>query len=190
MKPWWGFYNDEPLAFLSLEVMNLNTETVLITSADVSLNGTNGKLDRKGAQGPALSYKPEDNDPVLLKPGEKAKIDIKIGFLFKGIHSYLKPMNLERQAYYPIDGDRSVVRSVSYIGLVDHLNLYIEELYGKNASIEVNLYSGYKTLIHTTELLLTEGSDMFDSSGNIDWAAFLGDLAHIKQTQSFIGANE
>ncbi|OLQ73148.1 hypothetical protein BIT28_25315 [Photobacterium proteolyticum] len=162
--------------------MNLSNESILITSAEVSLVDTNGKLKREGQRGAALSFLPQDNEPVLIAPGKKETISIRIGFQLEGLIPILDDMKLEQQPYFPPADEQGDVRRVHASMLVHYMNTYIKETYGSDASIEVKLYSGVKTKIHSRVFRLAEGGDLFDHSGNIDWSAFLGELAHIKQT--------
>jgi len=183
MIPYSLFFDDKPLAFMGVDVINLNNSPILITSAEVSLIGTNGKLSRGGWQSSGLSPLPQDNDPILIAAGKTEKINVDTGFVFTGIYDYLLPMDLESQMYFPMDGAATEIRRVHFHGLVPYLNNYIETLYGKDSTLEISLYTGIKTLIHTRKIKLSEGSDLFDHSGNIDWTVFLGELAHIKQTK-------
>lgn len=183
MIPYWLFFDDKPIAFMSIDVINLNNFPILITSAEVSLTGTNGKLNRGGWQSPTLSSLPQDNVPILIAPGKKERIKINTGFEFSGIYDYLERMDLGNQLYFPVDGPATEIRRVHYHGLVPYLNDYMETLYGKGSTIEISLFTGIKTLIHTRKIKLSQGSDLFDHSGNIDWSAFLGGLAHIKQSK-------
>lgn len=181
MIPWQLFYKGKPLAFLSLEVMNLESTPILITSAEVTLNGTNGKLARNGKIDPALSSSPENNEPVLLKPGQKKLIQINIGFEMKNILPTLNDFNLQNEMYAPYD-DFNVLLRTDY---VSRLNNKISQLYGKNSYIEINLYTGYKDILYTNKFYLTNGTDLFDHSGNIDWSIFLGMLADLQQKNKF-----
>lgn len=177
MIPWPNFYKDLPVSFLSLEVMNLEPTPILITSAEVILDGTNGKLVRNGRYSNALSPSPENNEPVLIRPGERKILNIDIGFEMNNILPILNEFDLQNQPY-AAHGNYNVLLHTDY---VTHLNEKISHLYGKNSYIEVNLYTGYKTIIYNNKFYLTDGRDLFDNSGNIDWSIFLGMLADILQ---------
>lgn len=183
MTPWYLFFSDKPLAFLSMDVMNLSNEPILITSAEASLTQTNGKLSREGQNFGGMSFLPQDNDPVLIYPGKKETISINIGFQLEGLEPFLEAMELDKQHYVPPSDEPAKLRYVNNLNLIKYINSYLELQYGKDASIEITLYSGIKTEVYSKVFRLGDGRNMFDNSGNIDWSAFLGELAHIKQTK-------
>ncbi|USD55212.1 hypothetical protein [Vibrio sp. SCSIO 43155] len=185
MKPWGLFFTGKPLAFLSMDVMNLSNEPILITSAEVSLAHTNGMLKREGQSGGGMSFLPQNNKPVLIAPGEKETVSIKIGFQLEGLEQLLQAIEIDKQPYFSLTDEPNSRKHLHASYLVDHMNDYLEAAYGEDGAIEVILYSGIKTKVYSNTFRLSDGKDLFDNSGNIDWSAFLGELAHIKQDSPF-----
>ncbi|WP_139130256.1 hypothetical protein [Vibrio cyclitrophicus] len=168
-----------------MDVMNLSNEPILITSAEVSLAHTNGMLKREGQSGGGMSFLPQNNKPVLIAPGEKETVSIKIGFQLEGLEPILQAIKIEKQPYFTLTDDPDSVKHLHATYLVKHMNAYLEHAYGKDSAIEVVLYSGIKTEVYSNTFRLGDGKDLFDTSGNIDWSAFLGELAYIKQDSQF-----
>lgn len=185
MKPWGLFFKDQPIAFLSMDVMNLSNEPVLITSAEVSLARTNGMLKREGRNVNGMSFLPQSNKPVLIAPGEKKTVSINVGFQLDGLEPILNDIEIDKQPYFTLTDDLDSVKHLHATYLVEHMNAYLERAYGKDSAIEVVLYSGIKTEVYSNTFRLGDGKDLFDTSGNIDWSAFLGELAYIKQDSQF-----
>ncbi|TOI48146.1 hypothetical protein CGI58_24360 [Vibrio parahaemolyticus] len=176
LQPWSDFYRSKPLAFLTVEVMNLTSGPILITSAEVALKNSNEYLTREGAQSPSLSYDPAKSQPVLLQAGERKFIRIKQGFNFEGLAPVLENMGVLNQPYskFSESGEAYIIHDLR---LVNKFNDQLAKLYGRDASFEVLLYTGLKTRVVSHEVGITRGKDMFDSTGSLDWTRFLGKIA-------------
>jgi len=156
--------------------MNLTSQPILITSAEVVLKNSNESLIREGAQLPSLSYDPAQGNPVLIQAGERKNVSIKQGFKFNGLEPALEEMGILNQPYskYSLDGDSYIIHDLE---LIDRFNAQLSKLYGADAALEVLLYTGLKTQILSHEVAITKGKDIFDSTGSLDWTRFLGKIA-------------
>ncbi len=158
-----------------LRLKNLSNNDILITSMEAVLEG-DSPLKFATASTGALGEWPEQNSPVLLGRGKEVELTFRSGLKLAGITPFFEKSEFKGQ-FFSETGDFYMMHNLTWI---PRLNEQLENLYGKDASLEVRFFTGYKKLIKTHHISFSDGQDLFDKSGRLQHDKFMGAIRQIQ----------
>lgn len=154
-----GLQNEQ--AQISLTVRNLQPTSVLLTAATFDIRGAEGlrkgsALRGKDVLAPLISL----STPILISPGKDVNFAIAESIVLRGIIKKIEN-ELGLDDAVVIDSESGILANREYKNKFrDSLN----ELYGKNARLDVVLYEGDYHPITKFELRFSSGGDLFSES--------------------------
>lgn len=154
---------------------NFSNDEILITSMEGELIGSSLLKFATGTIG-GLVNEPEKSSAFLLAPGEEKEIVLSDGIKLKGITPFFESYEFQSEFFSQTDSF-AMVHNLRWIA---RLNDQFSSLYGKDASVTIKLFSGYKDLVKSHHLKFSEGQDLFDKSGKLQHDKFLGAIRYLQ----------
>lgn len=162
--------------FLQVEIRNYGGSPIMLTSADVSV--LNSKFAKVGVGGSisrcSLGSDPNKNTPLEIKSGSSVWLTLAEAVQLPGLSKWLTKDELSR-VYVATPDDPYTIAETTY---VENVNKEFSRLFGRDASIQVVLYSGIHIKQRAFQFKLSEGGDVFASDGGLQHDWFVANWKH------------
>jgi hypothetical protein len=173
------------LADLQICLRNYGSKTILLTSAELTVtNSKTARLSSASSWGICnLPKNPNEGRPIELGPGQEKWMSIALPLKLPGISRWFTKERLEK-----IDGSPPPPYTPFTIGplsIVEDLNREFANLYGRNAQVNVRLFTSTHTQIRKFSLKLAEGKTLFTKDGSLMHDSFIA-AWKIRETRPYI----
>ena len=165
-KPTRGNFGETVM--LRLKLKNLGSKPIQLTSMKVAISNASNLEFKTGAMGKKyISQYPNKNEINTLSPGKELVIAYSRGIRLNGIAKFIKSTpfrstyysHTENTNHYMIHDERRI----------NEFNKELSRLYGKNATLNIRIYTGYKKLTKKHAIDITQGTGIFSSDGRMQY---------------------